>query len=77
MDPYSLCTIGLFALLLVFSSFFSATETAFSSVNKIKLKHLAQEGNRKALLALEMADKYDQFLSTVLIGNNIVNISAS
>jgi CBS domain containing-hemolysin-like protein len=77
IDPYSLSTIGLFALLLVFSSFFSASETAFSSVNKIKLKHLAQEGNRKASLVLEIADKYDQFLSTVLIGNNIVNILAS
>ena len=77
MDPYSLSTIGLFALLLVCSGFFSATETAFSSVNKIKLKHLAQEGNRKAALALEIADKYDKFLSTVLIGNNIVNILSS
>jgi CBS domain containing-hemolysin-like protein len=77
MDPYSLSTIGLFALLLVFSGFFSASETAFSSVNKIKLKHLAQEGNRKASLVLEITDKYDRFLSTVLIGNNIVNILAS
>jgi CBS domain containing-hemolysin-like protein len=77
MDPYSLSTIGLFALLLVFSGFFSASETAFSSVNKIKLKHLAQEGNRRASLVLEIADKYEQFLSTVLIGNTIVNILAS
>ena len=77
IDPYSLGTIGLFALLLVFSSFFSASETAFSSVNKIKLKRLAQEGNRKASLVLEMANKYERFLSTVLIGNTIVNISAS
>jgi CBS domain containing-hemolysin-like protein len=77
MDPYSLSTIGLFALLLVFSGFFSASETAFSSVNKIKLKHLAQKGNRRASLALEIADKYDKLLSTLLVGNNIVNISAA
>jgi CBS domain containing-hemolysin-like protein len=77
MDPYSLSAIGLFALMLVFSGYFSASEIAFSSVNKIKLKHLAQAGNRKASLALEIADKYDRLLSTVLIGNTIVNISAS
>jgi CBS domain containing-hemolysin-like protein len=76
-DPYSLSAIGLFALLLVFSCFFSASETAFSSANKIKLKHLVQEGNRKALLVLKIANKYEQFLSTVLIGNTIVNILAS
>lgn len=77
MDPYSISLIGLFAVLLVCSGFFSAMETAFSSVNKIKLKHLAAEGNRSAALALEMAEKYDQILSTVLVGNNIVNILAS
>jgi CBS domain containing-hemolysin-like protein len=69
--------IGLFAALLVCSGYFSASETAFSSINKLKLKHLAQEGNRKAALALETADKYDKLLSTLLVGNNIVNISAS
>ncbi|MDR2483759.1 MAG: CNNM domain-containing protein, partial [Treponema sp.] len=77
MDPYTLSTIGLFALLLVFSGFFSATETAFSSINKIKLKHLAEKGNRKAALVLKTTDKYDQFISTVLVGNNIVNILLS
>lgn len=77
MDPYMLSSIGVFALLLVCSGFFSAAETAFSSVNRIKLKHLASEGNRKAALVLEIAEKYDRFLSTVLIGNNIVNILAS
>jgi CBS domain containing-hemolysin-like protein len=77
MDPYSLGTIGLFAILLLCSGFFSATETAFSSLNKIKLKHLANENNRKAALALEMVEKYDKFISTVLVGNNIVNILSS
>jgi CBS domain containing-hemolysin-like protein len=77
MDPYSLSTIGLFALLLVFCGFFAGSETAFSSVNKIKLKHLAQEGNRKASLALAMTDKFDRLLSTLLIGINIANILAA
>ena len=77
MDPYSIGLIVLFTLLLICSAFFSAMETAFSSLNKIKLKHLAGEGNRKAALALDIAEKYDRILSTVLVGNNIVNILAS
>ena len=75
MDPYHL--ILLFSLLLVFSGFFSATETAFSSINKIKLKHLSQEGRKSALLVLKIVENYEQLLTTVLIGNNIVNILAS
>jgi CBS domain containing-hemolysin-like protein len=74
MEPYS---IGLFVFLLLCSGFFSAAETAFSSVNRIKLKHLASEGNRKAALALEITEKYDKFISTVLVGNNVVNILLS
>jgi CBS domain containing-hemolysin-like protein len=77
MDPYSLSIIGLFTLLLVFCGFFAGSETAFCSVNKLKLKHLAQEGNRKAALVLAMTDKYDRLISTLLIGINIVNILAS
>jgi CBS domain containing-hemolysin-like protein len=77
MESYSLKTIASFIALLICSGFFSAAETAFSSINKIKLKHLAQKGNRRAGLTLEMAGKYDRLLSSVLIGNNIVNILAS
>ena len=77
MDPHSLSTIVLFAVLLFCSGFFAATETAFLSVNKIKLKHLAADGNRRAALALEMAEKYDRFISTVSVGNNVVNILAA
>jgi len=77
MDTYSLGTIGLFVILLFCSGFFAATETAFLSVNKIRLKHLAAQGNRRAALALEMAEKYDKFISTVSVGNNIVNILAA
>ena len=61
-------------LLLVFSAFFSAAETAFSSVNKIRLKHDSDKGNKKAALALRIAEDYDRALTTILIGNNIVNI---
>ena len=63
-------------ILLSLSAFFSASETAFSSVNRIKLKNLAVK-NKRARLALAILDMYDKLLSTVLIGNNIVNITAS
>ncbi|WP_223292772.1 HlyC/CorC family transporter [Breznakiella homolactica] len=63
--------------LLICSAFFSASETAFSSLNKIKLKNLGIQGNKRAMAALELADNYDKLLSSVLIGNNIVNIASS
>ena len=63
--------------LVIMSAYFSATETAFSTVNKIKLKTLAEDGNRRAKLVLKMCDDYDRLISTVLIGNNIVNIALS
>jgi CBS domain containing-hemolysin-like protein len=63
--------------LLGFSAFFSSSETAFSSVNRIKLKNLAARNNKRAKLALKLLDAYDKLLSTVLIGNNIVNITSS
>ena len=77
MDPSDISTLVLFAILLLCSGFFAATETAFLSVNKIKLKHLAAEGNRRAALVLKILEKYDKFISTVSVGNNIVNILAA
>ena len=62
---------------LVLSAYFSATETAFSTFNRIRLKNLAEKGNKRAETALELADNYDTLISTILIGNNIVNILAS
>lgn len=63
-------------ILIAMSAFFSATETAFSSVNTAKLKVKAADGSKRAKLALHLADeKYDQLLYTVLIGNNIVNLT--
>ena len=63
------------AVMVMFSAYFSATETAFSSLNKTRLKVLAEKGDKKAVLALELSDKYDQMITSILIGNNIVNIA--
>ena len=59
------------------SGYFSATETAFSTFNRIRVKNMAEKGNKKAALALKLSDNYDTLISTILIGNNIVNILAS
>lgn len=77
MDSHSIGFIVIVGLLVVASAFFSATETAFSSVNKIRLKNRAEDGDKKAAEALALAEDYDRLLSGVLIGNNIVNIGAS
>lgn len=69
--------ILIIVVLLVFSAFFSASETAFSSVNKIRLKNYAVQGNKRAEKALKIADQFDKTLTTILIGNNIVNILSS
>ena len=74
MDPDSIQPILWMLLLVSLSAYFSATETAFSSFNRIRLKNMAENGNRKAALALRLADNYDRMLSTILVGNNIVNI---
>lgn len=62
---------------LIGSAFFSGTETAFTSANKTKLKNLAEEGSKRASLVLDISDKYDKLLTTLLVGNNIVNILLS
>ena len=62
---------------LGFSAFFSGTETAFTSFNRTKMKNFAAEGNKKAALALDLADNYDKMLTTLLVGNNVVNILLS
>lgn len=70
-------TIIIMLICLAGSAFFSGTETAFTSFNRAKMKALAEEGNKKATLALDIAEKYDKMLTTLLIGNNIVNILLS
>lgn len=59
---------------VVMSAYFSATETAFSSLNRIRIKNMAEKGNKKAALVLRLSENFDGMLSTILIGNNIVNI---
>lgn len=72
-------TVYIIIILVCFilSAYFSATETAFTTVNKIRLKSKADDGDKKARLILKLADNYDRLLTTILIGNNIVNILAS
>ena len=66
------------AVLVLFSGFFSATETAFSCANKIKLKTFASQGKKNAKAVYNFADeKYDKLVTAILVGNNVVNISAS
>ena len=64
-------------ILVGFSAFFSASETAFSSLNQIRLKSRAEDGDSSAARVLAMAEQYDKLLSTILIGNHIVNIAAA
>ena len=77
MDPQSIAMIAAMFLMVAFSAYFSATETAFTSLNRIRLKSKADAGDRRAARTLALAEDYDRLLSTILIGNNIVNISAS
>ena len=73
----SLWTIIAMLVCLGFSAFFSSSETAFTSFNRTRLKNKAEEGNKKAALVLKMSENYDKLLSTLLVGNNIVNIALS
>ncbi|MEG2672935.1 MAG: hemolysin family protein, partial [Ruthenibacterium sp.] len=67
----------LLIVLLLFSAFFSASETALSSVNKIRLRNKAEDGDAKAGVALQLSDDFDRTLSAILIGNNVVNIASA
>ena len=77
MDDGSITLLVALIVLIAFSAFFSASETAFSSLNQIRLKSRAEEGDTSAARVLAMAEKYDKLLSSILIGNNIVNIAAA
>ena len=77
MDPQSIAMIAAMFLMVAFSAYFSATETAFTSLNRIRMKSRADAGDRRAARTLALAEDYDRLLSSILIGNNIVNISAS
>ena len=75
MDPALQIAIIVFCIIM--SAYFSATETAFSTFNKIRVKNFAEKGNKRAQTVIKLSENYDTLLSTILIGNNIVNILAS
>ena len=77
MDDGSMTLLAALVILVAFSAFFSASETAFSSLNQIRLKSRAEDGDKAAARVLAMSEQYDKLLSTILIGNNIVNIGAA
>lgn len=77
MDSASIVMIVVLLVLVMMSAYFSATETAFSSLNRVRLKSKADGGDRRAALAMALEEDYDRLLSTILIGNNIVNITAT
>ncbi|MCI8412915.1 MAG: HlyC/CorC family transporter [Clostridia bacterium] len=77
MDPSQIGILVTIIIMIIMSGFFSASEMAFSTANKIRLRTLEADGNRSAKRVLSLLDRYDRLLSTILIGNNIVNIVAS
>lgn len=77
MDSTSVIQLIVLILLLILSAFFSSAETAFSTVNRVRIRTLVEEKNAKAIVAQKVLDSYNKMLSAILIGNNIVNISAS
>ncbi len=77
MDEVSALTYVFLVVLVLLSAFFSGSETAFSTVNRIRMKNLALDGNKKAKKVLKVCEDYDSALSAILIGNNIVNIASA
>ncbi|MBD5485866.1 MAG: HlyC/CorC family transporter [Lachnospiraceae bacterium] len=77
MDTTGVIQIITLLVLVFLSAFFSSAETAFSTVNRVRLRTLAQENNKGAARVLAILDQYGKMLSAILIGNNIVNLSAS
>ncbi|KQU60078.1 hypothetical protein ASG66_10410 [Bacillus sp. Leaf406] len=77
MDELPVLSIVILIVLIMLSAFFSSAETAFSSVNKIRLKNFADEGVKGSKKAYKIAEDFDRALSTILVGNNIVNIGAA
>ena len=75
MDSTCIAIIVILVILVGLSAWCSSTETAYSSVNKVRLKNKAEDGNPRAQNALDLLEKYDKVLSCILIGNNIVNLT--
>lgn len=77
MDPSDAIQLLILLLLLILSAFFSSAETALTTVNRIRMRSLAEDGNKKAITVLKILDHQDKMLSAILIGNNVVNLSSS
>ena len=77
MNPDLLPNIVAMVICVILSGYFSATETAFSCVNKTRLKAMTEKGDKRAALTYKLAEDYDKLISTILIGNNVVNIALS
>ncbi len=77
MDNGSIIQIFIMLICVVFSAFFSATETAFTSLNRVVIKTMAKNNNKRAQKVLKLTENYDKLLTTILVGNNIVNIALS
>ena len=77
MDTTGVIQIVTLLILVLLSAFFSSAETAFSTVNRVRLRTLAEEKHKGAIRVLSILDRYGKMLSAILIGNNIVNLSAS
>ena len=77
MDPSAAIQIVVLLILLGLSAFFSSAETALTTVNRIRMRSLADDGNNRAKAVLKLTEHSGKMLSAILIGNNIVNLSAS
>ena len=77
MDPSVAIQLVILIILIVLSAFFSSAETSFVTVNPIRMRALADEGNKRAKRVLKITEDSSKMLSAILIGNNIVNIFAS
>ncbi|MGI6071060.1 MAG: CNNM domain-containing protein, partial [Blautia sp.] len=75
MDSSVAIQISILILLILLSAFFSSAETAMTTVNKIRVQSLKEQGNKKAIILSKVISDSGKMLSTVLVGNNIVNIS--
>ena len=77
MDSSVVAQFIILIILLILSAFFSSAETALTTVNRIRIRNLAEEGNKRAKVVLKITDDSSKMLSAILIGNNIVNLSAA
>ncbi|MDD3205716.1 MAG: DUF21 domain-containing protein, partial [Lachnospiraceae bacterium] len=77
MDTQCVIQFTILIILLILSAFFSSAETALTTVSRMRIRGLVEENNKQAIKLQKIVDQYSKMLSTILIGNNIVNISAS